>query len=231
MLIISLAIIIVRRSKLFLIILLPFLVAIISTVIYLFIKIDFLGLLAPWRMSVWLLPLSTSIMIGYLVKLIFSKLSNFAIKYNNSLSFICVILLLLHVSYGLYGITRQFKEYLNIHNGQMVDFVKKNKFPNDLYLVPIDMQNFRLDTGVPVFVTHKTHPYKDIEVIEWYDRIKLAEEFYGNVNHDEMINVLKKIKMKDKVTHIVIRNNSSLECKDKFEKYYNDKYFTVYKIK
>ena len=230
MLIISLAIIIVRRSKLFLIILLPFLVAIISTIIYLFIKIDFLGLLAPWRMSVWLLPLSASIIIGYLVKFIFSKFNSFILKYNNSVSFIFMFILLLHVSYGLYGTTRQFKEYLNNHNGQMMDFIKKNNSPDDVYLVPTNMQNFRLDTGVPVFVSHKTHPYKDVEVIEWYDRIKLAEAFY-NGNYDDKKNVLKQIREKDKVTHIVIRSNSNLEYKDILEKYYSDEDYTVYKIK
>jgi len=34
---------------------------------------DFIGFLAPWRVSVWLVPISTCIMIGYLISIINNK--------------------------------------------------------------------------------------------------------------------------------------------------------------
>lgn len=40
------------------------------------------------------------------------------------------------------------------------------------------MQEFRLATGSPVFVDFKSIPYRDQDVLEWYRRIHLADDFY-----------------------------------------------------
>ncbi len=88
----------------------------------------------------------------------------------------------------------------------MLDFVRANGTPGDLYLIPvrvpdlaratrgslssdfkplpdkrrdqkiipIDLQRFRLYTGVPIYVDFKSIPYKDTDVLEWHDRLRFA---------------------------------------------------------
>ncbi|MEZ4609195.1 MAG: DUF6798 domain-containing protein [Caldilineaceae bacterium] len=46
-------------------------------------------------------------------------------------------------------------------------------------LVPTGMADFRLATGVPVVVTWKSHPYKDVEMLEWKSRVDAVSAFYG----------------------------------------------------
>ena len=35
----------------------------------------------------------------------------------------------------------------------------------------VDLQDFRLTTGAPLFVDYKSIPYQDAEVLEWYERV------------------------------------------------------------
>jgi hypothetical protein len=45
-------------------------------------------------------------------------------------------------------------------------------------LIAVDLQQFRLFTGAPLYVDFKSIPYKDVEVLEWYRRIRQAEDWY-----------------------------------------------------
>lgn len=45
----------------------------------------------------------------------------------------------------------------------------------DALVIPVDLQRFRLATGVPIFVDFKAIPYKDTDVLEWYKRLRFAE--------------------------------------------------------
>ena len=40
------------------------------------------------------------------------------------------------------------------------------------------MKSFRLATGQPVFIDLKSIPYRDTEIVEWYRRLKLVNDFY-----------------------------------------------------
>ena len=47
-------------------------------------------------------------------------------------------------------------------------------------LIPVDLQRFRLATGVPIYVDFKSVPYLDTEVLEWQHRMKQCEMWYGS---------------------------------------------------
>lgn len=49
----------------------------------------------------------------------------------------------------------------------------------DSPLIPVDLQRFRLATGAPIYVDFKSIPYYDLEVLEWYRRMKQCEEWYA----------------------------------------------------
>src|SRR5262249_25131257 len=44
--------------------------------------------------------------------------------------------------------------------------------------IAIDLQRFRLATGAPIYVDFKAIPYKDTEVLEWYQRMRLCTSIY-----------------------------------------------------
>ena len=46
------------------------------------------------------------------------------------------------------------------------------------YLTPVKLQEFRLETGAPVYVDFKSIPYQDEDVLEWYRREEKARRFY-----------------------------------------------------
>ncbi len=46
-------------------------------------------------------------------------------------------------------------------------------------LIPVDLQRFRLHTGMPIYVDFKSVPYADVEVLTWLQRVQQCEEWYG----------------------------------------------------
>ncbi len=54
-------------------------------------------------------------------------------------------------------------------------------------LIPVDLQRFRLATGVPIYVDFKSVPYADGEVLEWYRRVRQAEEWFAAADWDAAV--------------------------------------------
>jgi hypothetical protein len=51
-------------------------------------------------------------------------------------------------------------------------------------LIPVDLQRFRLATGVPIYIDFKSVPYADEEVLEWYRRVRAVEVWYAAPDWD-----------------------------------------------
>ena len=49
---------------------------------------------------------------------------------------------------------------------------------NAVILIPIDWEDFRLVAQRAVFVDWKNHPYLGTEVMEWWRRIQVVQQFY-----------------------------------------------------
>ena len=89
------------------------------------------------------------------------------------------------------------------------------------------MDRTGLVTSVPIFTDWKSHPYKDVDLLEWYERVKLVKRIYsGNISCDSLINVLKKYK----VTHIVTSKTYNL-CSNCIESVYSDTNSQIFKIR
>jgi len=93
----------------------------------------------------------------------------------------------------------------------MIKYVSDAKVPEDIYLIPPTMENFRLSAGVPVFIDWKSLPYSDKEVIEWYSRLKIADDFYDSTNQ-VACNKLKEITSTYGVTHVLVDKYPMIEC-------------------
>lgn len=172
-----------RQRRLFIIMLSLFTGGLLVSLLQIFTASDSLALMAPWRVSVLLVPLSTALIIAFILSIFLDRLHLDNPKFLMLFLPLALYVVLINVSGGIslqdmYGSGRRERRLV-----QMMDYVKENKQPGELYLIPPTdnyFDDFRLYTGAPVFINWKSHPYKDVEVLEWYDRILRADSFYSS---------------------------------------------------
>ena len=85
----------------------------------------------------------------------------------------------------------------------MISYVKTHAAPGQVYLT-MGHDGFRLASGAAIFVDKKTHPYRDIDVIDWYDRIQLANAFYQTSNGVAAAEALDAIRKISPITHVLV---------------------------
>jgi hypothetical protein len=164
--------------KLFHIILWPAVVAISLTLFQVVTNNVTLALLFPWRLSTWLVPLSVSLVAGWGI---FGLFEHFRLERVSSwVLSASLVAALIFAAAGMvkFGITWQEKH--SSPDRPMMTYVETNKQPSEVYLIPIKMQDFRLETGASAYVDFKSIPYKDVDVLEWYRRVQLADDFYNH---------------------------------------------------
>ena len=220
------------RSRLFPVVFSLFLGGLIVTVIQVVTSSDDLAMLAPWRVSVLLVPLSTALIVGWLVHVIYAwvapRLQNmqWAIVLGSVVAMIAFTQLgwMLQKDYGT--------SYRNNRIAKMMDFAVQNAAPGQVYLVPPkenDYDNFRLYTGIPIYVNWKSTPYKDAEYLQWYQRVQLADQFY-NAKGQQRCDLLNQIVSDGGVTDVVIQGKlATLDCPSAAE-VFRDTRYSVYAL-
>ena len=215
------ALYLIRKTSLFLVLLVPAITAATLTLVQILTGSDFLALLFPWRISILIVPLSTTIIISYVVTKLISQKQLQSPRISKSIQIASVLLILLTVLIGGIRIKIDFERKATAGERQIQQYVYANKKADELYLVPVKMQDFRLFTGAPAFIGFKSIPYRDADVLEWYRRIGLADQFYLN----EDCKALNTIQNEYKVTHVIIPSEMSpLRCPSYAEIYADDHY-------
>ena len=69
------------------------------------------------------------------------------------------------------------------------------------YLIPPEQTRIRLEAGVPVYATWKSHPTKDSEFLEWYKRVEAARKIYDGGPGAQ--DALQALLASHAVTHVV----------------------------
>ena len=91
------------------------------------------------------------------------------------------------------------------------EFVRTNLASGQLYLTRPSRVNFRLQTGAPQYVTFKSHPYQDVEVLEWHRRLEIAAPLYHGTRLD--CPQLARLATAERVTHVITEPpGPALEC-------------------
>jgi hypothetical protein len=244
---VAVAIALTRRTVLFPVLGIVFLVSIILTLFQMMTRNDTLALLFPWRTSVILIPLATTIILARLV------------CWGNGFDHHLVA----WTGSGLIGaIAISGAAILWFHQGfqtngdelPLLEFVRTNKTHGDIYLLPVqipkaiamncgsissdfkplpakrsdtrlipfDFQRFRLSTGAPIFVDFKAIPYKDVEVLEWYRRVRWNEEVYLQRDWDRD-DTLAEVRRQG-ITHVVTTTDRPITCSGLVLIYADDSY-------
>jgi len=201
---------------------------VVATVIFAFVNDDRLLLLFPWRVSTVLAPIALIL----IVSAVLNSLPHALIYHHQKWLYILIILLagsvqFMKVYYDFpgflpaYWIEATFRG--GVYNKKVQDRLDrmdvinwaKRQDSTDLYLVPLDFEQFRIKSGRPIFVDWKSVPYKDVEVIEWKRRIDVAEKVLENLRE------CKKIESNE--FDVVILDNSSLFSEEPGCKLYDEK--------
>ena len=225
----AVAIYLVRNTRLFPIMLLPFAVAVILTMTQVIWGNNGLAALTPWRMFIVLVPLALAIIVGHLVSRFFEKFFNPDGERYAVTTLVNFTVLLVLV---LYGANTQMKRFTNYYGGEtmpMMNFVREAKSFGDNFLIPVELEDFRLYTGAPILVNFKSGPYKDTEYMEWYQRFIGASDFY-NARDEVACDILQRLRDRYKLTHVVVKGaHPGARCGN-LAKLYKDDHYSVYRI-
>ena len=158
---------------------------------------------APWRVSVFLAPLSWILLLSALaawiarstqVELAF-PLSPWVKKWLIAACICACLGGVLHLGFDYARKTRNI-EYA------LTRFIAGYHTSGNQYLVPPEQTRIRLEAGVPVYATWKSHPTKDSEFLEWYKRVEAARAIYdGRAGKAEV--ALKALLKSHAVTHVI----------------------------
>lgn len=190
-----------------------------------------LALLFPWRISTVLVPLGTALGLAVLSARVAPALERRRPQAARWLPGLAVALALALAAAGLARFALESEWQRRDPAGPMLGFVAAQRAPGALYLIPPRLQEFRLATGAAAFVDFKSIPYLDREVLEWYQRTRLAGWFYRDTLADVDCGLLDTLRGEYGVTHVVLDQNLlALSCPAFGERLHADASFAVVRL-
>lgn len=138
-----------------------------------------LALLYPWRMSVLVVPLASSLLLLWGGQALVESIERRAPTRVPLLASLAAALSVALIIAGIGTTVLRFRQRIEgDETVGLLRYVETHRAAKQTYLVPVVWRNFRMFAGVPVFVDYRFVPYNDTAVVEWYRRVNLANEFY-----------------------------------------------------
>jgi hypothetical protein len=216
-----------RKTRLFPILVWPFGVAALGTLAQVLTGSEALALLFPWRISTWLVPLSVGVILIRSSEPIWAWLSKrVPAKTIMAASMVLAVAL---AGAGLAKSIREYRQVMAWSDRPMMSYVAENKASGEVYLIPLDMQDFRLVTGAPAYVEFKSIPYKDVDVLEWYRRVGLAGKLYRAAFKRVGCEIVVDLSLEG-VTHVVLPYDHTIKNCSNLKKQYGDGFYEVYAV-
>ena len=200
---------IVRNNKQFFIFFLIFgICPILLSLIQYFYDINSLALAFPWRSSVFITPIASVIILSSWIEKIKLDINKLKIA---SFSLILIISTFFFIkSHFIKDLNGEFKKKLILSKE-----IKNNFDSIERILIPTNLDYIRMYTGLPIFINWKHHAFRFDQLIEWRQRMDLADEFYSNNNIESQLLKLKQIQKIENISHILINKDKlKIECDD-----------------
>jgi len=221
------ALVVVRRRPIFPVLWPAFVVAVLGAALVAAYPNPVIALQFPWRVSVWLLPISTTLLAAAAIDRIEAaggRRAMSAAAWRATAAAVAVL-----IAYGAAGSIREARSIGRMPNAPLRDRVARDVAAGDVYLIPPDMEDFRLRTRAAIVVDGKTHPYNDAAVLEWNERLGRARAFYAGTSaarcHD-----LDEIATSYGATRVVVPAADPIRCDDA-ARVYSDPAFAIYAIR
>ncbi len=221
---VGLALILTRGSQLFLLMLISVAIGALLTLVQVLSASDALALLFPWRLSVYLVPLSVAVLAGWLAVWLSEKTGQ---RFGRIAPLVSMVLVGLSIVSGLIWMAIQSLQQGIDPERALYAYVQAESSSAQLYAIPSKLQDFRLATGTPILADFKSIPYRRGEVINWHDRVRLLQWFYR-----EQIDcgLMKDFIDEYGVTHIVLGPEQLGQSCPEMQERYHDGYYAVYAI-
>jgi len=172
-----------------------------------------LALLFPWRISTVLVPASTALLAGWVANRLASVIERRGARARLAARLLSVVVILLLAVAGALAFVLLRSQQAADPAGGVMTYVKAHAATGDVYLVPARLQEFRLATGAPILVDFKSIPYRDVDVLEWRDRLRLVDFVYREEPQDVNCALFDQAARRYRVTHVVLDEDLlDLDC-------------------
>jgi hypothetical protein len=94
--------------------------------------------------------------------------------------------------------------------------------------ISVDLQQFRLFTGAPIYIDFKSIPYKDVEVLQWYQRLSWNHQLYEKQDWNNE-RIKSELRCRG-ITHVVIAADREVRC-DALQQMYADESYRLYRVR
>jgi hypothetical protein len=188
-----------------------------------------LALLFPWRVSILLVPLGVSVLLAALV----TRLMDACQPSPRTGRWLRLLSLVAIAGLMVVGVIRFQIESADLRAdpaNPMMNYVAAHKSPGDIYLIPSKLANFRLVTGAPVLADFDSIPYRDSDVLEWYDRLQWASWFYESTKGSYACQPLMDLIAKYGVTRAVVERSDPYTFCQSFPVIYQDSTYRIYDL-
>lgn len=236
------------RSRIFLVLVIAAAIGLVLSLIQYEVGSPTLALMFPWRISVVLVPVATAVIVARLVALL-PEAPRLAVGVGVVLFLALGGVWVMATGQGyrtgvdenpLYDFVRSHAEpnqkYLlpvkipavGTGRGAMsASFTAPPRPVPGSNLIPVDLQRFRLHTGVPIYVDFKSIPYRDAEVLEWLRRMRKCEAWYaGDWNAPGRLQELRA----EGITHVVAPADKPLAA-EYLHEVHRDEAYVVYELR
>jgi hypothetical protein len=133
--------------------------------------------ITPWRASVLLMPLALAVIVARIVGFIFTRWS----QRDSAIRRASWALLGLAVVVGVWRQLERIEAYETSAPMSALRWIRGHDAGGKIFVVPpndIRFDRFRLVTGQPLLINWKTHPYRDVELLEWRRRFEMTKPLY-----------------------------------------------------
>ena len=232
LLLVLLSMFLLRGKRLFMIFSWLVLMTLMLTLLQIVTHSNALAVLAPWRASVVIMPLAVFSVIAWIIHRLPDKVGQALQARRRAVISVFALLFLILAVRGARTNYKRFKKYHSGPEMSLLRHIATHKRPSDIYLIPNHddaFDKFRMETGAPVFVNWKSHPYKDVEVLEWYQRNRLVDQLYS-ASAQELPGLLDALRGRYRVTHLIASQRSGFEACPLLKSEYYDSSFALYRI-
>lgn len=246
---ISLAIATLWRTKIFPVLAVPAGLGIALTLLQLATESRTLALLFPWRISAVLVPIATTVLVVRVVGLLphWSPLGCIATAAVIAAAACGIVIEIKGSSYRNDDRELPALEYVkdHKHRGDLYLIPVRIPVPKseptdvpstsftpppgeaDKHLVSVDLQRFRIFTGVPIYIDFKSIPYKDYDVLEWYNRLQFVVKVYADESWSDK--KTRKDLQSRGITHVLIPSNKQ-PLGEGYELLHEDAFYRIYRV-
>jgi len=163
---------------------------------------ELVAAVTPWRASILLMPLSIAVIVARGVAWLVAREP----QREGRLLLGCALLAIAAAALGTWRQAARWSDYAAAESMPPIRWIQAHSERPELYLVPAhdsDFDRFRLETGQPIVINWKTHPYKDIELIEWSQRLQEVDRFYSAGSADEACSQLGRLRDRYRASAVV----------------------------